>query len=539
MASFIDIKTNNLSRQLRNSATSLDNWVYVPGTAITGDWRRPLAFRTLDDFQKTCGTHGAEGSLTYKYVAGLLSAGMPVLFRRIAYVDQDKLTEEDIISGEATGVKRAEAVLSHPAGSGTEGGDPVVYVDFKIYEKFGGSFGDDVKVAIKFENSNTYFVDVYAKQTLLEHVRLLTIPSTVTDQVEINELLIKALMTTEFNYIDIDVQPDLTVKNPAIFEMHTFNEPKQLVGGKDIDESLVGAEIPNSLDFIKDKILYQPKFITSGGYTDDDVEDSHPIASALLELTRERQDCRAIIDLPIGTLAKDYRAGAEAVQYQQNNDTELIPSGSMLGPWCYMQVGSSQEWMPPSYAFLTTMGSALSHGDKSYTPKAGITSGVVGNVIKPEFEIGSSLSEDWQNDKKVNINPIMRLQGGSYVIAGNSTLLAPDPTADTINAFQESSADLAVIEIRRYIYNLATELQYQYNGTEAFETFSIRCAKFLETMISEGAMTNYNIINMSSDDEPRVLKIQVDVYLTPTIKKIQINLNVAYGSIEVSTGGVE
>ena len=58
-------------------------------------------------------------------------------------------------------------------------------------------------------------------------------------------------------------------------------------------------------------------------------------------------------------------------------------------------------------------------------------------------------------------------------------------------------------------------------------------------MISEGAMSNYDIINMSSDDEPRVLKIQVDVYLTPTIKKIQINLNVAYGSIEVSTGGVE
>lgn len=536
MASFIDIKTNNLSRQLRNSATSLDNWVYVPGTAITGDWKRPLAFRTLDDFQKTCGTHGTEGSLTYKYVAGLLSAGMPVLFRRIAYVDQDNLTEEDIISGEAVGVTRAEAVLSH-----VDESDPLrpTVVDFKIYEKFGGSFGDDVKVAIKFENNNIYYVDVYAKQTLLEHKRLVVIPATTSSQVEINQIIMNALMTTEFEHIDIDVQPDLTVKNPEIFEMHIFNEPKQLVGGKDIDESLVGAEIPKSLDFIKDKILYQPKFITSGGYTDDDVEDAHPIASALLELTRERQDCRAIIDLPIGTLAKDYRKGAEAVKYQQNSDSELIPSGSMLGPWCYMQVGSDQEWMPPSYAFLTTMGSALSHGDKAYTPKAGITSGVIGNIIKPEFEIGSSLSEDWQDDKLVNINPIMRLQGGSYVIAGNSTLLAPDPTADTINAFQESSADLAVIEIRRYIYNLATELQYQYNGTEAFETFSIRCAKFLETMISEGAMTNYNIINMSSDEEPRVLKIQVDVYLTPTIKKIQINLNVAYGSIEVSTGGVE
>lgn len=539
MASFIDIKTNNLSRQLRNSATSLDNWVYVPGTAITGDWTRPLAFRTLDDFQKACGTHGPEGTLTYEYVAGLLSAGMPVLFRRIAYQNQDSLSKKDILDGTAIGVKRAELTLSHSVINPEEGAEPTTYVDFKIYEKYGGSFGNDVRIAIRFENANTYYIDVYAKQSILEHKKLLTLPANVGDQAEINQLIINALMTTEFNYIDIDVQPDLQVKDPVRFEMHTFTEPQSLLGGEDIDEGLVGAEIPKSLDFIKDKILYQPKFITSGGYTDEDVTAEAPISKALLELTKVRQDCRAIIDLPIGTLAKDYIEGAKEVGYQQNSDTAEIESGCMLGPWCYMQVGNTQLWMPPSYAYLTTMGSAISHGDKSYTPKAGITSGVIGNVIKPEFEIGSGLSADWQSDDTVNINPIMRLQGGSYVIAGNSTLLVPDPNADTINAFQESSADLAVIEIRRFIYNLATELQYQYNGTEAFETFSIRCAKFLETMISEGAMSDYEIINMSSDAEPRTLKIQVDVYLTPTIKKIQINLNVAYGSIEVSTGGVE
>ena len=50
--SFVEITTNNMSRQLRNSATYVDNWVYVPGTAITGDWKQPYAFRSLDEFQK-------------------------------------------------------------------------------------------------------------------------------------------------------------------------------------------------------------------------------------------------------------------------------------------------------------------------------------------------------------------------------------------------------------------------------------------------------------------------------------------------------
>lgn len=532
MARFIEIQTNNLSRQLRNSATAIDNWVYVPGTAISGDWRRPYAFRSLDDFQKVCGTRGPEGSITYKYVAGLLSAGLPVLFRRIAYVDQENVTEEDIINGTAVGVKRAEVTLSHPI-TPVGGEEPVEYIDYKIYEKFGGSLGNDVNVTARIV-SNVYYLDVYIKSTQVEHKKLVTIPTSISDPEEINQLIMDALTNVEMDYIDIEVVADDAKK----FSFIEYTN-KYLLGGKDIDEGLVGPEIPNSLRFIEDKILYQPKFLTSGGYTDEDVTTSHPIADALLRLSKVRQDCRALIDLPIGTPAKDYIDGADAVKYQQNSDTAEIESGSMCGPWVYMQIGADQEWMPPSYAYLTVMGSALSHGDKAYTPKAGITNGVIGNVIKPEFEIGSSLAEAWQDDNSVNINPIMRLQGGSYVIAGNSTLLAPDANADALNAFQESSADLAVIEIRRFIYNLATELQYQYNGTEAFETFSIRCAKFLETMISEGAMSDYDIINMSSDEEPRVLKIQVDAYLTPTIKKIQINLNIAYGSIEVSTGGVE
>ena len=55
-------------------------------------------------------------------------------------------------------------------------------------------------------------------------------------------------------------------------------------------------------------------------------------------------------------------------------------------------------------------------------------------------------------------------------------------------------------------------------------------------MESEGALTDYTLTNISSDDEPRKLKIRLDVQVTPTIKDIEIFLNVSYGSIEV-TGG--
>lgn len=527
--SFINITTNNLSRQLRNAATYIDNWVYVPGTAITGDWKQTYAFRSLEEFQKVCGTRGPEGSITYEYVAGLLSAGLPVLFRRIAYKNQDNITEQDIADGTAEGVTRAKTIISHDGAEGKVN-------DLEITEKYGGSFGSELSITLK-PSSNVWYLEVYHKASLLEKIRVVTIPNSIDDPVEINKLLMDGLKHVNSERVNVNVLVE--DKNAASFHLEPITN-RPLTGGEDIDDGLVAAEIPASLDFIKDKILYQPKFLTSGGYVDTDIESGvTPIADKLKEISKIRQDCRALIDLPIGTPADKQQDLAVTIAYQQNSSTEVIPSASTCAPWCYMQVGNEQLWMPPSYVYLTVVGSALSKGGKAYTPKAGLSSGIITNIIKPEFEIGSDRSSEWQSDTKVNLNPIMRLQSGNYVIAGNSTLLMPDVDGMEINAFAESSADLTIIEIRRFVYNLATELQYQYNSTEAFETFSLRAAKFFEAMISEGAMSNYEISNISTDEDPRTLKLQIDVYLTPTIKKIEIFLNVAYGSVEVSTGGVE
>lgn len=516
--SFINIYTNNLSRELRNSTTFVDNWAYVPGTSITGDWKKPYAFTSLDDFNDTCGTRSPEGSITYEIVSGLLNSGIPVLFRRIACTNQDTSTEE-------LGVTRAETILSH-----YDDEESADHNDIKISEKFGGTFGNDLTITIR-NSGIAYWLEVYLKYTLLEKKKLINIGKE-DSQEQTNQKLIDVLKTTEFDRIIVDVMEE----DPKKFDLQPVSN-KALTGGTDFDESKVAAEIPRSYQFIKDKILYQPKFLTSGGYTDEDMSSAAPIAEAMINLSLLRQDCRALIDIPIGTPAEDQQDLASQVAYQQLSNDQAIPSASICAPWQYMQVGSSQIWMPPSYAYLTVVGNALSKGGKVYTPKAGVANGQVLNIIRPEFEIGSDLCEQWQSDSAVNINPIMRLQGGKFVIAGNSTLLLPESTSGEDNAFAESSADLAVIEIRRFVYNLATELQYQYNSVNAFETFSINTAKFLEGMIADGAVGDYNIYNISSNNDPRTLKIRLDVSVIPTIKNIEIYLNISYGSVELNVGG--
>ena len=515
---FVDIHTNNLSRELNNSITYPDNYVFIPGTAITGDPDVFYTFESLSDFQAACGTHGPEGSLSYEYVAGVLSAGLPVIFKRIA---SNNINEEEVQSAQ-----KASVEITH-TDSETQG----KVSDIRILEKYGGTYGNNLSITIR-NTGTAYYLDVYLnKITLVESKRLITYP-TEEEPVEINKKLISALQTTEFDKITIDV----LITDPAKFSLSQVSQI-ELTGGTDLDESLVPAMLPQVFAQLTDKILYSPKFITSGGYTDENPTVSAPIADAMKELTRKRQDCRALIDLPINTLKEEQQSTARLLAYQQTANLQDIPSASTCAPWVYMQVGSEQLWMPPSYAYLMVVGDAISRGGKSYTPKAGLSNGVVPNVIRTQFEIGSDISEQWQTDGDVNINPIMKLQGGSYVIAGNSTLLQLDEATNEENAFSESSADLTVIEIRRQAYNVAVELQYQYNAVTAFETFSLRMAKLLDAMSTEGSVTRYDIENISSDDEPRKLKVRLDVYLTPTIKNIEIFLNISYGSVEIGTGG--
>lgn len=517
---FVDIHTNNLSRELNNSITYPDNYVFIPGTAITGDPDIFYVFNSLSEFQTACGTHGPDGSLSYEYVAGVLSAGLPVIFKRIAY--------NNINTEEVQSAQKAKVEITHTDGE-TQGD----VSDIRITEKYGGTYGNDLSITIR-NTGTAYYLDVYLdRTTLIESKRLITYQSE-EELIEINQKLIKALQTAEFEKIDIDV----LITDASKFSLSQVTK-EPLTGGTDLDEGLVPAMLPQIYDQLTDKILYSPKFITSGGYTDENPTVSTPIADAMKELTRIRQDCRALIDLPISTLKEDQQETARLLAYQQTSNIQNIPSASTCAPWVYMQVGNNQLWMPPSFAYLMVVGDAVSRGGKSYTPKAGLSSGVVPNVIRTQFEIGSDISERWQKDGDVNINPIMRLQGGSYVIAGNSTLLQLDEATNEENAFSESSADLTVIEIRRQAYNVAVELQYQYNAVTAFETFSLRMAKLLDAMSTEGSVTRYDIENISTDDEPRKLKVRLDVYLTPTIKNIEIFLNISYGSVEVGTTGGE
>lgn len=545
---FIDIITNNQTRQNRNTVTYEDNWVYVPGNTITGDGSKPYLITTLSDFKKLFGNYSPNGSMTFEYVSGILNAGLPIIFRRIISADPDSTTAASLVTKATATVTKTITV------DNDEQTVPVII----FQERYGGTFGNGLFISFR-KGKSGYYLDVkydsnttdikYASAATIESYRIMDIVAEETE-VEFNTRLLaalKAIKTNDTLERIVITQLDETLAYYDVIDKYIPGTAEyvtgsyiKLSGGADISEANLTqlySGIALSYAFIKDKLLYNPKYLTTGGFCQTEDTTTHSaMIDKMLELSQLRQDCLALVDLQIGlSNGEQYQTLMTKYGYTQSSATQILPAAVACGPWYYTLVGTDYMWMPGSFAYLSVVGANLSVGGKTYTPKAGIQNGKLNYVTRTEFDIGSDLIEEWQAAEVVNINPIVRMQGGNYMIAGNSTLLIKDE--DEENLYSEASATMAIIEIKRLAYNTATEYQYMYNSVEAFENFSLEIANKLNAMQSEGAIYKYDIINNSSNDEPRKLKILLNVWLTPSIRNIEIYLNVAYGDITVSSEG--
>lgn len=528
---FIDIITNNQSRQNRNTVTYEDNWVYVPGNTITGDDSKPYLITSLDDFKSQFGSYSPDNSITFEYVSGILNAGLPVLFRRIISPEPDSTS-----AGRTLLVTKASYSITK-----TINDEAVTMVTFT--EKYGGSFGNKLFILIR-KTATNYYLDVLLNNTTtIESTKLMSVVASETATATKTRMIAALKSFSSDRIIVSNVNEDVSVFDIDAYiygtSAYVSTNVIQLSGGTDIQSSGLAnlyTGIAASYTTIKDKLLFNPKYLTTGGFCSEETSTKSVMIDAMMNLSENRQDCLALVDIAIGQgNGQDYQEALAKYGYTQTSDTQALPNALTCGPWFYTLVNGDYMWMPGSFAYLRVVGRDLSVGGKTYTPKAGIQNGRLNYVTKTEFDIGSDLIEEWQDDGVVNINPIVRMQGGNYIIAGNSTLLIKEE--DEENLYSEASATMAIIEIKRLAYNTATEYQYLYNSVEAFENFSLAMANKLEAMKTEGAIYKYDIINNSSNSEPRKLKILLNVWLTPTIRNIEIYLNVAYGDIEVTSEG--
>lgn len=453
-----------------------DNIVFVPGSATTGPYSEPVLLTNTYDYENTFGPTAPVGSPTHDYVEGLLLAGLPVLFRRIACKNQDTEANVQVVKAETT-LSVTKTNRESPES------EPTLVPMLKVTEKYGGTFGNNLSVKIERIGNGVYF-RVYTGSKQTESQRI-TVINDGDEGAVLRKKLIDGINSAEFTKIDVSfvsADPDKDFEMP-------YTDSQQLTGGKDMSEEDVKNEIPLTFDFIKDKYVYDVKFITSGGYYDgtgDDLNSDTPIANAMVKLAETRQDCIAIPDIPQGT-PKD-----KVTEFFANLDTSYATA---FAPWAYLRLPSKEEkWMAPSYIFLYTLGRSISQGNPVYLAPAGVLRASIPQLIKPEYEIGGDRLEEWQSANPQCINPIMKLRSYGYVIYGQKTLFnIENSNSHLASALQELNTRLVVNEIKRAIFNVAIRLTFQANNQRTWNEFKALIEPKLDSIKLNGGITDYQV----------------------------------------------
>jgi len=274
------------------------------------------------------------------------------------------------------------------------------------------------------------------------------------------------------------------------------------------------------LNIISDIILYDVKFVTNGaipiGASAD--KDGGPISTGLVptipdengvsynqivaNFCKTRGECLAVLNPGIGET--DPQGVPDSFL-----DVAGVPASytAAYAPWCVMTLFNGyQKWCPPSLIFLDALAESVLAGNPVYLPPAGVNRASLPKVVEPEYKIGSTILNDWQDKNQLrNINPIMNLNTYGYVIFGQRTLYdVSDAVTSYRSALQELGVRLVTIELKKKIRQVATGLIFQYNNIHTWNEFKAGLKPLMEKMLCEGALQRYQIImdetTTSTDD---------------------------------------
>lgn len=434
---------------------------------------------------------------------------------------------------------------------GIEKTDPVAQL--RVEEKWGGSYGNNLKVAI-VKVSSSYYFRVYYKTKVIEDVFIATEPD-AKDKIKLGldtEEKVSNYMKEkykeffgevvededgklhkvensgyEFNSINVEmvVKPEDFILPAIEFSRTETEEEKQekifaLENGIDVTDDIVKEEIPNTYDFIKDKYIYDVKFITAGGYTDKDQTDTR-ISGKQDWLCRYRGDCFALLDIPRGTLKSD------VTNYFVTIDSSYSAS---YAPWCYTKLPNGEyEWMAPSYLFLYTLGRSIQDGNQVYDAPAGVLKASMPQVVKPEYEIGGDLLEYWTSGNPQCINPLMKLQTYGYVIYGQNTLYnIQNKASSKESALQKINVRLAINEVRRILFKAAIRLTFQANNIRTWNAFKALVEPQLNTMKSNGGISDFRVVmnnttTTKEDIQNNTIRARVSISVMKSVENFELD----------------
>lgn len=299
-------------------------------------------------------------------------------------------------------------------------------------------------------------------------------------------------------------------------------------------------------DKLTDKGEYQIKFITSGSYPTFEYNDTtnnieNIIVRNMLSVAGTRGDSLAIIDHVNNINRQIGGTGTSSIynslQSLKEVDVGTIDKredgrkyGAMFTPYALYncKVINKTSILPGSFAYLLSLSESTKTNENWYAV-AGVTRGLVPNLIQVQQVVTGAVSEQIQSEKGISINPITNIKPYGYCIWGNRTLNYNDGLV--ASSFLNIRA--LTNDVKKFVYTAARKLTFELNSDILWLNFRSEIEPELDRMVSGNGLRGYKIIKKTSKKKATIEAI-IRLFAIEAIEDWDITIELAdnYVSVE-------
>ena len=265
--------------------------------------------------------------------------------------------------------------------------------------------------------------------------------------------------------------------------------------------------------------------------------------------TEPRLDVLYLYDLPSEDtpeyISQVVTEGEDEAQLPQSfTNGEIV---DIVYPWghydTYFSVGTPLH-MPGSYARLMAYAASIKN-NMPWLAVAGITRGVIPNIVSLDYDIKESYVHQWQgelnyewNNRSIRINPIINL-GNNYgkVIFGNRTCYGD--VSNAVTTFKKFlNIRMLLIFIHKQAFKVSMTHMFEPNDDIVWLSFKQGVNTLLDRMVSGRGLKWYKWFKIRPED-PRgnlilgQLKAKLTIRPIEAIESFDITINMTDSDIEV------
>lgn len=320
----------------------------------------------------------------------------------------------------------------------------------------------------------------------------------------------------------------------------------------------VASLLPARIKNLKNKNIYNVKFITTGGYnnissttTDGTTTYTTTLADTMLTIAESRSDCTALIDHEETTSPYGIDNTGSFTQPTFSADVKG-KFGALFTPWCNFQLPSFEKLgeetiasdtgnnvgkkyatslgsinMPGSFAYLMAYANSIANNNASWLAVAGATRGNIPYLVKPLVELTEAHIDAYSLYDVKNIgvafNPIANINPYGVIIWGNRTL---HNSSTGLVASSFLNIRQLTNDIKKNLYAACKGITFEQNSDILWIKFKSLITPLLDKMQTGEGIAGYELKKRKTSEKATLTAV-LRIYPIEAVENFEMTVELA------------